>query len=138
MSAAFLSAKSYATERRENVLPPPAKCVSVCVCVWQMASGCHKMLPYFPFFRFAATVGVSATPTLPIKCIAMWPPPNINISPHRKGSHSPSFFPSFSSFVSFPIRNLFFWYHFSVTPSPRPSFFINNHNSYLLMCSICF
>lgn len=27
---------------------------------------------------------------------------------------------------------------FSVTPSPRPSFFINNHNSYLLMCSICF
>lgn len=33
---------------------------------------------------------------------------------------------------------VFFWYHFSVTPSPRPSFFINNHNSYLLMCSICF
>lgn len=138
MSAAFLSAKSYATETKGKCFAASCKvCVCVWLCVWQIASGCHKMLPYFPFFRFAATVGVSATPMLPIKCIAMWPPPNIKFLPSGEGSLPASLL--FIRFISHTEFHFFFFlYHFSVTPSPRPSFFINNHNSYLLMCSICF
>lgn len=127
-------------KRRENVLPPPAKCVCVWLCVWQMASGCHKMLPYFPFFRFAATVGVSATPTLPIKCIAMWPPPNINFLPSGEGSLPASLLLLlFIRFISHTEFHFFFFFvSFFGHAFATPSFFINNHNSYLLMCSICF
>lgn len=114
----------------------------VCVCVggraWQMASECHKMLPYSQFFRFAATVGVQSRPLYPsnaslaVSTLCPW---------DEQMLPSPSLSPTLSLFrfiYTMEFSSFFLVYHFSVTPLPQPSFFINNHNSYLLMCSICF
>lgn len=127
-------------KRRENVLPPPAKCVCVCLAVC-VANG--KWMPQnvaiFSIFPLCCHCGRISHAHAAHQMHRYVATSQYQLSPiGRRFSSCFSSPPSLHSF-HFPYGIfVFFSYHFSVTPSPRPSFFINNHNSYLLMCSICF
>lgn len=113
MSAAFLSAKSYATETKGKCFAASCK-VCVCVCgyvcgKWQVDATkcCH-------IFHFSALLPLWAyqpRPHCPSNASLCGHLP-ISTFSHREKVLFLLLFHSFSAFVSFPIRN--FWFFFRI------------------------
>lgn len=136
MSAAFLSAKSYATETKGKCFAASCKvCVCLAVCV---ANG--KWMPQnvaiFSIFPLCCHCGRISHAHAAHQMHRFVATSQYQLSPiGRRFSSCFSSPPSVHSF-HFPYGISFFFFFVSFFGHAFAT--ANNHNSYLLMCSICF